>query len=92
MKQAVCIAENGVIKATCMLAGFSAITVPELTAEATLDFIFDNIESALTEYDFVYAHIKGADEAAHDGDFERKRRVIEEIDKKLESFKNFDGK
>ena len=90
LKRAVCIAENGVIKATCMLAGFNAITVPELSS-GTLDFIFDNIDSALAEYDFIYAHIKGVDEAAHDGDFERKLRIIEEIDKRLESFKSFGG-
>ncbi len=88
---AVCIAENGVMKATCMLAGFNSIAVPELGPEETLDFIFDNIDTALTEYDFVYAHFKGADEPAHDGDFDRKRLAIEEIDCRLGSFRNFDG-
>ncbi len=89
--RAVCIAENGVMKATCMLAGFNSITIPELDNDATLDFIFDNIESLLPEYDFIYAHIKAADEAAHDGNFERKKSVIEALDKKLESFKGFNG-
>jgi len=95
MKRAVCISENGVMKATCMLAGFSSVTVPEFdpngSPNASLDFVFENIESALAEYDFIYAHIKPADEAGHDGDFERKKRVIETIDKKLESFRGFDG-
>lgn len=91
IRNAVCISENGVMKGTCMIAGFNSITVPELSHDATLDFIFENIDSALTEYDFVYAHIKGADEAAHDKEPERKRKVIEEIDMRLENFKNFDG-
>jgi len=99
IKNAVCIAENGVMKATCMTAGFSSINVPEIirsdtTAinhEATLDFIFENIDSALAEYDFVYAHVKGPDEAAHDKDPEKKRKTIEAIDARLEPFKKFNG-
>ncbi|MGC8812626.1 MAG: 2,3-bisphosphoglycerate-independent phosphoglycerate mutase [Candidatus Aenigmatarchaeota archaeon] len=89
--RAVCIAENGVMKATCLLAGFNAITVPELKFQPSLKFIFDSIDAALAEYDFVYAHIKGPDEPAHDGDFHKKREMIEEIDRKLEHFKNFKG-
>lgn len=72
--KAVCIAENGVMKATCMLAGFDSVSVPELKFEASLEFIFDNIADALSSYDFVYAHIKGPDEPAHDGNFHKKKR------------------
>jgi len=90
-RKSVCIAENGVMKGTCMLAGFDAITIPELKFEASLKFIFDHIEDALTNYDFIYAHIKGPDEPAHDGDFHRKQMMIESIDKYLEKFKSFDG-
>ncbi|MEM5793923.1 MAG: 2,3-bisphosphoglycerate-independent phosphoglycerate mutase [Candidatus Aenigmatarchaeota archaeon] len=89
--KAVCVAENGVMKATCLLAGFNAITVPELKFQPSLKFIFDSIDAALAEYDFVYAHIKGPDEPAHDGDFHKKREMIEEIDRKLERFRNFKG-
>jgi len=91
LQKAVCIAENGVMKATCMLTGFNAITVPEMKLEPTLDFIFDSIENALGEYELVYAHIKGPDEPAHDGNFHSKRAMIERIDKELEKFKNFNG-
>lgn len=92
IKNAVCISENGVIKATCMLAGFDAITVPELDFEETLDFIFGSVEEVLPEYDFIYAHIKGPiDEAAHDGNFNEKVKGIESIDKKLDMFKDFDN-
>lgn len=34
----------------------------------------------LGSYGFVYVHLKGPDEPGHDGDFEGKRRAIEEID------------
>lgn len=92
IKNAVCIAENGVMKATCMLAGFNSINVPEFDDHTDwLDFIFENIDAALAEYDFVYAHIKGADEAAHDKDPARKRKIIEDIDAHLESFRGFNG-
>ncbi|MEM5766534.1 MAG: phosphoglycerate mutase [Candidatus Aenigmatarchaeota archaeon] len=91
IQKAVCIAENGVMKGSCMLAGFDSITVPELNFEQTLRFIFDNIENALAEYDFVYAHIKGPDESAHDGDFFRKQKVIERIDDYLGRLRYFDG-
>ena len=36
---------------------------------------------ALTENDVVYVHLKGPDEPGHDGDFERKKRAIELIDR-----------
>ncbi len=91
IKKAVCIASNGAMKATCLLAGFSAVTIPELPFEETLDFIFENIEELLPDYEFIFAHIKAVDEAGHDGDFERRKRMIEAIDKKLTMFKDFDG-
>lgn len=95
IRNAVCIAENGVMKATCMLAGFESVNVPEFEGasadEKALDFIFDGIDSALAEYDFVYAHIKGADEAAHDRDPARKRKIIEAMDRHLAGFKKFNG-
>lgn len=89
--KSICVSENGVMKATCLISGFNSITVPELPPDDTLDFIFDNVDAALSEYDFVYAHMKGADEPAHDGDFKRKQKAIEYIDKKLGDFRDFNG-
>jgi 2,3-bisphosphoglycerate-independent phosphoglycerate mutase len=34
----------------------------------------------LNSYDFVYVHLKGPDEPGHDGDFQGKRKSIEDID------------
>jgi len=89
--KAVAISENGVMKATCMLAGFESITVPEMKPESTLKFIFDNIDDALSDFDFVYAHVKGVDEYAHDGNFFGKQKAIERLDEFMEQFRNFDG-
>jgi 2,3-bisphosphoglycerate-independent phosphoglycerate mutase len=87
------ISERGVMKATCMLAGFDAIEIPEgLDYKRGIRFIFEKIEESLPSYDFIYAHIKWTDEAAHDGDFEKKKRVIEEFDKYLENYRNFEGR
>jgi len=91
LNKAVVIAENGVIKGVCMLAGFDAVTYSEMKPDQNLHFIFDNILSSLAEYDFVAAHIKWPDEPAHDGDFNRKQEMIELIDQRLGALKNFDG-
>ncbi len=37
-----------------------------------------------SSYDFFFLHVKGADAAGEDGDFDRKVRVIEEIDEALD--------
>ena len=34
----------------------------------------------MDDYDFVYVHLKGPDEPGHDGDFEGKKKAIEDID------------
>jgi 2,3-bisphosphoglycerate-independent phosphoglycerate mutase len=88
----ICICEPGAVRGACLLAGFDAITVPELPFEPTLDFIFENIDVALVDHDFVFVHIKGPiDEASHDGDFEGKKRAIESIDRRMEGLRDFDG-
>jgi 2,3-bisphosphoglycerate-independent phosphoglycerate mutase len=91
IRKAVAIAEPGVMRATCMLAGMDTIAVPEAAQDYTLKFIFENIENALADYDFIYAHMKGPDEPAHDGDFHKKRTAIEAIDRQMEIFRNFNG-
>jgi 2,3-bisphosphoglycerate-independent phosphoglycerate mutase len=91
VKNAVAIAENGVMKATCMLAGMQTVTVPEQSYRKDLRFVFDSIESLLAEYQFIYAHIKKIDEAGHDGKFNLKQRMIEQLDRYLDVFQSFDG-
>lgn len=86
-----CLAENGAVKGTCMLAGFYSVTIPEIPFRESLEFIFDDIDELLTEYPLVYVHIKWTDLPGHDGDFKKKKEVIEAVDKYLDMFKKFDG-
>lgn len=81
LKNGVVISENGVIKGSCKIAGFSAVTVEEMDLENQINFIFDMALELKRKFQLVYMHIKGADEAAHDKNFEKKREVIELIDK-----------
>ncbi len=41
---------------------------------------FDTLEAAWEDHDFFFVHVKPTDAAGEDGDFERKRGVIEEVD------------
>jgi 2,3-bisphosphoglycerate-independent phosphoglycerate mutase len=41
---------------------------------------FTTLEHYWNDYDFFYIHIKQTDTAGEDGDFDRKVRVIEEVD------------
>jgi len=41
---------------------------------------FAALKENYNDYDFFFVHIKGADSAGEDGDFERKVRIIEEVD------------
>jgi len=84
----VAIAENGVMKATCKLAGFDSISVPEMSHESMLDFAFEKAKhpSVKREYQIIYMHLKGVDEAGHDKNLEKKIKAIEEIDYRMEYF------
>jgi len=89
--KAACLAENGAVKGVCMISGFNSVTIPEIPFRESVEFIFDNINELLAEYDLVFVHVKWTDEPGHDGNFKKKKEVIEAIDKQMEMFKNFDG-
>ncbi|MEM5882052.1 MAG: hypothetical protein QXS69_01130 [Candidatus Aenigmatarchaeota archaeon] len=82
-KNGVVISENGVIKGSCKVSGFDCITVEEMEFENQISFIFEKALEAKRKYQIVYMHIKGADEAAHDKDFKKKKSIIEAIDEKI---------
>lgn len=46
---------------------------------------FTTLKQNYAKYDFFFAHIKEADSAGEDGDFDRKVRIIEEVDGALPS-------
>ena len=49
----------------------------------TIESEFIELEKNWYDYDFFYIHIKGSDSAGEDGDFGRKVKVIEELDKNI---------
>ncbi len=91
LDKAACLSENGVMKATCMLADFNAVTIPELPLKESIEFTFDTLQELTSDYPFVYVHIKWADPPAHDGNFKKKKEAIEAVDRKLDMFRKFDG-
>lgn len=91
LEKAVCLAENGAVKGICMLADFNSVTIPELPFRESLEFIFDNIDDLMADYPLIFVHIKWTDEPGHDGNFKKKKEVIEAIDKHLEAFRKFNG-
>lgn len=79
------------------LAGLSVIKVPGITGYYDTNYRgkADYALKALKDYDFVFIHIEGPDEAGHNGDFKAKISCIEQIDREiigriLKSFKNRD--
>ncbi|MCD5397946.1 2,3-bisphosphoglycerate-independent phosphoglycerate mutase [candidate division NPL-UPA2 bacterium] len=54
-----------------------------LSTGETIKEEFETLKDNFSKHDFFYLHIKGSDSAGEDGDFERKVRVIEEVDKNI---------
>jgi 2,3-bisphosphoglycerate-independent phosphoglycerate mutase len=42
---------------------------------------FELLKKVYNDYDFFFMHIKGTDSAGEDGDYQRKKKVIEDVDK-----------
>lgn len=77
-----CFVEMPVERGIALLTGMDIIEVGELSGKREKDYpmlarkVLDTIES----YDGLYVHLKGPDVPAHDGDYQEKVRVIEDID------------
>ncbi|MFA4984153.1 MAG: alkaline phosphatase family protein [Candidatus Omnitrophota bacterium] len=70
-------------KGIALLTGMEIIEVPESTGHLDVDYpVWAKVAlESLKIYDGIYVHIKGPDEPAHDGDYRKKRDIIEAIDK-----------
>jgi 2,3-bisphosphoglycerate-independent phosphoglycerate mutase len=70
-------------KGIALLTGMEIIEVPSTTGHLDIDYpIWAKVALDFIEkYDGIYVHIKGPDEPAHDGDFNKKKEIIEAIDK-----------
>jgi len=54
-----------------------------LETGASIKEEFATLKQNYTDYDFFFLHIKGTDSAGEDGDFDRKVRIIGEVDRAL---------
>jgi 2,3-bisphosphoglycerate-independent phosphoglycerate mutase len=75
--------EMPVEKGIALLTGMEIIDVPESSGHLDVDYpVWAKVAlDSLKNYDGIYVHIKGPDEPAHDGDFRKKKEIIEAIDK-----------
>lgn len=70
-------------KGIALLTGIDIIDVPQSSGHLDVDYpIWAKIAlDSIQKYDGIYVHLKGPDEPAHDGDFQKKKESIEAIDK-----------
>ena len=63
--------------------GADTVELPPPTGDAEKDYSLrlEKTLEALEKYGIVYVHLKGPDEPGHDGDIERKKKSVEDIDK-----------
>ena len=83
-----CVAAAALVKGVCKLAGMDVIDVPGATGSINTD-LNAKARAALQEletHDLVVLHVKGCDEASHDGNARAKIGMIERIDSILNRF------
>ncbi len=61
----------------------SLIGMDVLEAGTSIEDEFKTLTQSYSDYDFFFVHVKGTDSAGEDGDFDRKVRVIEQVDNAL---------
>ncbi len=82
---AACIAGGALYKGVARLAGLTVLEVPGATGDLRTDLRAKARAAlkALAEFDLVFVHIKGTDNAGHDGDAEAKKAFIERVDREF---------
>ncbi|HEX55416.1 MAG: 2,3-bisphosphoglycerate-independent phosphoglycerate mutase [Candidatus Altiarchaeales archaeon] len=77
-----CISATTLIRGVCRAIGMDIIGVEGATGhvDSNIGGKANAAINALKSYDFVFLHIKGTDEASHDGNFDLKKAMIERID------------
>jgi len=80
-----CVAEGALYKGVARLAGLTVLDVRGATGDLKTDLraMAQATLKGLGEAEFVFVHIKGTDNAAHDGDAQAKRRFIERVDREF---------
>ncbi len=78
-----CIAGSALYKGVAKYVGMEILKVPGATGRIDTDIEAkaEAARRALEEFDFVFVHVKGADNASHDGNLEGKLLMIEKVDR-----------
>ncbi len=89
-KNGIVLATNGVDKGTCISVGFKEFTLEESTdIENELKIASQAYKKVYKNFQVIYIHLKKADEAAHDKNFEKKKNFFEKFDKFLSKIFNY---
>ncbi|OKY78237.1 MAG: 23-bisphosphoglycerate-independent phosphoglycerate mutase ApgM [Candidatus Methanohalarchaeum thermophilum] len=74
------ITATGLIKGIGKICGLDIIEVPDASGSVDSDIVAkaEKTLEVIDDYDFILLHIKGGDEASHDGDPEKKVKFLEE--------------
>jgi 2,3-bisphosphoglycerate-independent phosphoglycerate mutase len=80
-----CISATTLIRGVCRSIGLDVLDVEGATGHVDSNISGKTTAAikALDEYDLVFLHVKGADEASHDGNFGSKVEMIERIDREV---------
>lgn len=73
-----CIAIYPMYKGLARLCGMEVIKAGD-----TIESEFETLKNNFSRFDFFYMHIKQTDSSGEDGDFQRKVKVIEQVDKSI---------
>jgi 2,3-bisphosphoglycerate-independent phosphoglycerate mutase len=78
-----CFVQMPVEKGIALLCGMNLIDVPLPSEDLQKDFTLwaKLAQDCIKRFDGLYIHIKGPDEPAHDGNFLKKKKIIELIDR-----------
>lgn len=88
--RAACMAGAALYAGVAASVGMDLLNVEGATGTVEVDTLAVGMTAveALTDYDFVFVHIKGADSAGHDGDWEMKMRMVKKIDGMIGVFRD----